>query len=124
MTKEKQETFVEGMKMRRWVMAAFMLSVLTACSSQRGDLEDFARCGRVAHMLGQYQAFDAIAKNMDVYAIENKVNMSQFDLARLFEEVRNELDRTSPRSLISLYNSSTCVKLHGQDKIKFQDVFG
>jgi len=103
---------------------AVMLSGLTACSSTMGDLEDFARCARAATMLNRGAALNNIARKMEAYVIENRVNLSRFELGMVFEEARHDVDMSGPNRWISIYNSSVCVKLHEQGKVKFQDIFG
>lgn len=102
-----------------------LIVMLARCDFGNNQLKTYMKCGIVAHQLGETNAENKISQSLKEYLRKNKTaaSMNDADISRLSQEVRDDLNlegqtiSSGVETLINVYNSSECRKLHGQEKI-------
>ena len=108
--------------MKKLVLIA-LTGLLFGCSSEHDDLKTFMECGITANQLEQGAALKMISQKMEQYTKEKNIQGSARDAMYLGQEVRDEMNLEGQsfegqiETLIDIYNSSKCVKLHEQPEI-------
>lgn len=123
-------------KIQLLFLSLMFLPLLSSCSSMDSDVKDFLRCGIAASQLEENRAASIISKKADDYFDKNKskfekhlaskgMQSTPMYLSFLSNDIRNEEMELYNKNLqgqiftlVKVYNSSTCLKLHEQDKIK------
>jgi lipoprotein len=113
---------MRNIKMKKLVLIA-LTGLLFGCSSEHDDLKTFMKCGIAANQLEQGAALKMISQKMEQYTKEKNIQGSARDALYLGQEVRDEMNLEGQsfegqiETLIDIYNSSKCVKLHEQPEI-------
>ncbi|UOP00378.1 hypothetical protein [Kingella potus] len=110
-----------NIKIKKLALIALM-GLLVACSAEHDDLKTFMKCGIAAKQLEQSTALEVIWRKMEQYTKEKNIQASAHDAMYLDlgQEIRDEMNLEGQsfegqvETLIDIYNSSECVKLHEQ----------
>jgi hypothetical protein len=111
--------------MKKIIFCATLASlILSGCTSEKDKLKSFAKCSIAARQLEQPTAKRNIETKLKEYVIENHINGSAMQASFFVGEVREEMNLEGKRldgqlyTLVKIYNSSECTKLHEQEPIK------
>lgn len=105
-------------------MFLLLIAFSSGCGSTKSELKEFTKCGMAAAQLEEYEAKDIIVKKLKEYTEKKGFNGSARYASFLAQEVRDDLDLHSKNltgqiyTLVKVYNSSKCIKMHGKEKIK------